>query len=317
MAGRPAEAVDRAREILDVDPRSVRARAVLGRGLAAQALEQEPPDHATATQAEGHLLLALRLAPDDAEARLFYAQLLTAEGHLTRAGRELDVLLEKHPRNEPALRAAANVRYELGEERAAAPLLSRLLTESPQDAWALYRLANCRVQLADAHLRGASEIGARQDRTEVAVEAFHLAAKTFAEYQAVAPMDPGGYLGEAHARYRALAAGKMTQQDRQSAGEAVVALFRKARSLDPKNPATFHGEGAVFDFLGDREKARGAYEAALRLDPKHVPSLLNLAAILYEEDEKEKAKELWRRALELDITAGEKREIRKLLNDKL
>jgi tetratricopeptide (TPR) repeat protein len=315
MAGRFTEAVDRAREALAVDPRSVRARAVLGRGLGALAWKREPPDHAMATEAEGHLLLALRLSPEDAEARLFYAQLLVTEGHLSRAGRELDVLLAKHPENEAGLRAAANVRYELGEERAAAPLLSRLLAAAPQDAWALYRLANCRVQLADAHLRGDSELDAGQDRVEVAVATFQLAAKTFGEYQAVVPNDPTGYLGEAHARYRALVARKKPR-DRQPAGRAIVALYQKARTLDPQNPATFHGEGAVWELLGDREMARTAYEAALRLDPKHVPSVLNLAALLYEEGEKEKARDLWRQALVLDVTAGEKREIRKLLEEK-
>jgi hypothetical protein len=47
-----------------------------------------------------------------------------------------------------------------------------------------------------------------------------------------------------------------------------------------------------------------------------VPSVLNLAALLYEEGEKEKARDLWRQALVLDVTAGEKREIRKLLEEK-
>jgi len=316
VAGRYVEARDRAREVLDVHPRSVRARAVLGRSLGALAWAEEPPDHAMATEAEGHLMLALRLAPDDAEARLFFAQLLIAEGHLSRAGQELEVLLSKHPRHQPGLRAAASVRYELGEERAAAPLLSRLLTQAPQDAWALYRLANCRVQLADAHLRGDSELSNKQDRVEVAVEAFHLAAKTFLEYQSVARDDPAGYLGEAHARYRALVAGGKDQQGERSTGAAIVALFQRAGKLDPKNPATLHGEGAVFDFLEDRERARVAYEAALRLDANHVPSLLNLAALFYEDGQKEKARDLWRRALNLNITAGEKREIRKLLKEK-
>ena len=72
----------------------------------------------------------------------------------------------------------------------------------------------------------------------------------------------------------------------------------------------------MFDFLEDRERARAAYEAALRLDANHVPSLLNLAAVLYEGGQKEKARDLWRRALNLNITAGEKREIRKLLKEK-
>ncbi len=110
VAGRYAAAADHAREVLDVYPRSVRARAVLGRSLGALAWAEEPPDHAMATAAEGHLLLALRLAPDDAEARLFFAQFLIAEGHLSRAGQELDVLLAKHPHHQPGLRAAANDR---------------------------------------------------------------------------------------------------------------------------------------------------------------------------------------------------------------
>lgn len=316
VAGRYAEARDRAREVLDVDPRSVRARAVLGRSLGALAWAEEPPDRAMATEAEGHLILALRLAPDDAEARLFFAQLLIAEGHLSRAGQELEVLLATHPHHQPGLRAAANVRYELGEERAAAPLLSRLLTEAPQDPWALYRLANCRVQLADAHLRGDSEVSNKQDRVKVAVEAFHLAARTFVEYQSVARDDPAGYLGEAHARYRALVAGGKDPRQEQSTGAEIVALFRRAGKLDPRNPAPLHGEGAVFDFLEDRERARAAYEAALRLDANHVPSLLNLAALLYEDDQKKEARDLWAQALNLNITAGEKREIRKLLKEK-
>ncbi len=316
IAGRYAEARDRAREVLDTHPRLVLARAVLGRSLSALAFAQDPPDHGLAQEAEGHLLLALRLAPHDPQVRLFYAELLVADGHLSRAGQELDRLLREHPRYPPGLRAAANVHYELSEERAAAPLLSRLLAETPGDAWALFRLAHCRVQLAAAHLRGDSEIGEDQDRVEVAVAAFQLAAKTFQDYQGAAQNDPEGYLGEAHARYQALTAGSKDQAAKQSRGAAILALFQKARELDPKNPATFHGEGAVFDLLEQEDRARKAYNEALSLDAKHVPSLLNLAALLYEADEKAAAKDLWRRAMTLEITPGEKREIKKLLKEK-
>jgi tetratricopeptide (TPR) repeat protein len=316
LAGRYEEARDRARTALETDPRSVRALAVLGRSLGALAWANDLPDHVMAQEAEGHLLLALRLDPTDAEARLFYAQLLVVEGHLSRAGRELDQLLEHHPRYQPALRAAADVRYELSEERAAAALLSRLLTESPGDAWALFRLAHCRVQLADAHLRGDSRLADNQDRVAVAVAAYRLAAKTFAEYQDISRDDPAGYLGEAHARYRALVAGRQDRAAKQQSGDAIVALFQKARTLDPKNPATFHGEGAVFDLLEQEDRARRAYNEALRLDANHVPSLLNLAALRYGAGEKKAAQDLWRRVLKLDITPAEKREIRKLLKEK-
>lgn len=322
-AGHYAAARDRAQEVLDMDPRSVRARAVLGRSLGVLALAKEPPDQAMAAAAEGHLLLALRLAPEDPKARLFLAQLFAEQGHLSRASQELDLLLAGQPDDQAALRAAADVRYEMGEERAAAPMLSRLLAEVPGDAWALYRLANCQVELAEAHFRGDSDLGAKEDRVRVAVEVFQQAAKTFVAYQGSAPSDPAGYLGEAHARYRALiATGRNKDKEeaaQRSAATAIVALFQKARGLDPQNPQTFHGEGAVFDFLEDRERARASYEAALRLDANYVPSLLNLAALLHEggdDSQKQKAKDLWRRALDLDITAGEKREIRKLLQEK-
>jgi tetratricopeptide (TPR) repeat protein len=312
-AGAYAEARDRARAVLEVHPRSVPARAVLGRSLGGLAWAEDPPDHVLAREAEGHLLLALRLAPEDPEARLFYAEVLVLEGHLSRAGQELDVLLQQHPRHQPGLRAAADVRYELSEERAAAPLLSRLLVETPGDAWALFRLAHCQAQLAAAHLRGDSEIGEDQDRVAVAVAAFELAAKTFQDYQGVAQNDPSGYLGEAHARYQILTAGS---KDQQSRGTAILLLFQKARQHDPKNPATFHGEGAVFELLEQEDRARKAYEAALGLDADYVPSLLNLAALLYEADEQAAAKDLWRRLVTLEITGGEKRDIKKLLEAK-
>jgi Flp pilus assembly protein TadD len=72
----------------------------------------------------------------------------------------------------------------------------------------------------------------------------------------------------------------------------------------------------VFELLEQEDHARKAYNDALGLDPNHVPSLLNLAALLYETDEKAAAKDLWRRALTLEITAGEKRDIKKLLQEK-
>ena len=84
----------------------------------------------------------------------------------------------------------------------------------------------------------------------------------------------------------------------------------------PGYPGSFHGEGAVLEFLGRRELARRAYNEALLLDPDHVPSLLNLAALLWEVGEKEQAGNMWRRLLTLDISSQEKRDIKKLLQEK-
>ena len=313
LAGRYVPARDRARKVLRIDPRAARGRAVLGRALAGLAWATDPPDLALAQKAEGHLLLAIRLDPDEADARLFYAQLLILAGHLSRAASELDKLLERYPRHQTGLRTAAGIRYELREERAASVLLTRFLAEVPGDGQALYRLGQCRLQLAEAHLRGDSELPPDQKPAAAAVATFRSAAQAFARYQKTKPEDADGYVCEAHARYRALVAGGKKQPARQSTAMEIVELFRKARRLAPKNPASLHGEGVVFQHLEQPETASRLYNEALLIDADYAPSLLNLAALLHGAGAEDQARSLWRRALDLDITTQEKRQIKKLL----
>ena len=254
---------------LSLDPRAARARAVRARCQMAQAQADDPPTLAMWRRAEGELLIAERLAPTDIEVGLLHAEFLEADGHLTAAAERLDGLLAYYPEDPRCWREAGRLRFELGEERAAAPKLERLLVLDPDDHVSLYRLAECRRRLAPTDAR-------ELDEAEAKLALYDAASNTFARYREAVPDDVAGYMGEGFSRFEAW---RIKPDD--GAGLAVVgALFTRASEVAPDLPAPMFNLGVVKEAAADSDGARAAYEAALSVDPQHLPSLLNLAANL-------------------------------------
>lgn len=294
-----------AEEALALDPRVARAIAVRARCRMEEARVDEPPELHAWRRAEGELRLAQRLRPNDPEIGLLHADFLEADGHLSAAADAADRVLEHAPEHVEALRRASRLRYELGEERLALPLLERLLELDPGDDAARYRVARSRLRLALT--------GAREQADDAAkIELFEQAAAAFRDYQQSAPADAEGFAGEATARYEIL---RLRGAAQVSATEvtAIAALFARASDLGPASPESEFGRGVVLELSGDAEGARSAYESALNRDPEHLPSLLNLAANLAEAGRTDEAKACCERALSLTPTPSERRKLERFL----
>ena len=288
------EAEAEARRALGLQPRQARPRAVLGTCLMYRAQEDEPPDLRLWRQAEGELLSATRTDPDDPVVAVLYGQFLVQDGHLTAAAQVAETALARNPGDLPALRLAAQTRYELGEERLARPHLVQL-AEVDSDPQIRYRLAWCVLRLADGEL---------EERVPLLLEA----ADAFAVYRAMEPGDMEGYLAEGRALVRA--AEETEDSDQRSArSERAVVVYDLAVDRFPDRAAPRFGRAVCLELLGRTEAATEAYEQTLERDPRHVGALLNLAAQYAAAGEREPAETLYRRALREDLTSEERAQV--------
>jgi Flp pilus assembly protein TadD len=312
-AGEFEEAADRAERVLRVDPRAGLAHAVLGRALAARAGRSDPPDLPLMERAEGEILLARKIDPNHGDILWLHAGFLEVDGQVTLAATVLDELLDSHPRHLGGLRAASRIRFELGQERASRPLLIRLLQVTPKDAAAVFRLAHCRVRLAEAVARGDTDMPIK-DPANAARRDFRVAAQTFRDYQALAPRDVDGFLGEAHAGFAAaqlLPVASAVQAETEI--EQVLAILTRAQEVDATAPGPAHTRGVILEHLGRSADARAAYESAIAKDAKFLPSILNMAHLLDANGDKKTARVYCQRALELSVSNGERRRLQKYL----
>lgn len=303
LAALRAGDVDRAREIVDgvlaSDPAQARARAVLAHCLMQIAIQESPPTLAVWRRAEGELRRASRLAPEDPVVARLHAVFLAADGHVSAAAERVDTGLAAAPDDRDLLELGARLRYDLGDEIAAIPILERLISLIPNDADSVWRLAQCHARLAP------SEVSPGERRSR-----FDSAVATFTRYRRLSPDDPDGALAEAQTRIA-----RMTDSSGVDPVEVdtILELYRVAARLRPESPESPFGQGAVLELAGRHEEARGAYRAALALDPAHVPSLLNLAASLAAAGDRDAAEPLLERALELGVTADERTRIEAFL----
>lgn len=299
-AGQFATARDQADSALGLDPRQARARAASGLLAMHDAQGETPPVLAAWRQAEGELLQAQALAPDDAQVALALARFYVADGHGRAALAVLERVLAREPDDVGALRLASLVAYEGGEELRARPYLARLVVAQPDDAESAYRLVRCEAALAE-----------RQNEAAAKQQAWRHVVELCQRYRGLVPADVQGALSEAQARVRLWElAGKQADD---ADLRAALDLYRLARRLDGNLPAPAHGEGVVLEALGDAAGAEVAYHAALACDPAYAPSLLNLAASLTERAALAEARPLWERALRAGLTPSEKRRVEALL----
>jgi Flp pilus assembly protein TadD len=304
---RYAEAERDAMAALQIDPRAPRALAVRGMAVLQRARRSDPPDLPLAEAGETDAVLAVQLAPDDAFVGWLHAALLAETGHLSAAAAAADAALERCAAAPPAERAAllgiaGTYHYELGEERAALPLLQAYTGLRPGDASAHYRIGACLLRIAAVPTGPRGPLVAQQ-QAEAAAVAFDRSAQ-------LAPQDLEAALaiGTAWLRAAELAAERKDDATRDRHHAAAVQLFQRLAGEWPQvaEPSFRLGLGA--EAAGDRQAARAAYTAALERDAEHLGALLNLAALALADGDQASAAGLLQRALDLPPERSDLRE---------
>ena len=289
-------AADQAGRALAIDGRAARAWAIAGRARQLLASFEQPPSLDEMHRAEGELRRASGLAPADPVVARLHAEVLRSTGHLTAAVQRAEAGLEAAPNDADLVAVAASLRYDLGDERRAIPHFERLLDLNPDTADAYYRLGECLVTVARSSID--------EEAKRRAAEAARAAYRTYTERE---PSDPDGFFGVALAE--SLVDGAEFDAER------ALAALRRAATLDALSPRADFNRGVILDRVGEPERAREAYRAALTRDRDHLPSILNLAANAAAAGLDDDARELCRRALELDVPSRERRRLERYLRD--
>jgi tetratricopeptide (TPR) repeat protein len=303
-----ADAEHHARRALELDPRSARARAVLGASICRQSALDDPPDLLRANAGEAELILASRLAPADPFVGWLHASMLADAGHLSAAAATAEAALQRTTGAPAAERSeligvAGTCRYELGEERAALPHLQAYVAIRPDDATASFRLGVCLLRLAE------TPTGPRPNSLVVAQSHAEAAARAFGRCAELAPGDADAALAGGAALLRAaeLAAERRDQAAADERRQAAEQQFRDVAARFPANAEALFRAGVVAELRGDDAAARQDYLAALARDPNHLGSLLNLAACHERSDgpaADASVRELLQRALQVGVGRG-------------
>ncbi|MBL8726233.1 MAG: hypothetical protein JNK49_19470 [Planctomycetes bacterium] len=293
---RYAEAERDAVTALAIDPRAPRALAVRGMAVLQRARRTEPPDLQLAEAGETDAVLAAQLAPADAFVGWLHAALLAETGHLSAAAAAADAALERCAAAPPAERAAllgiaGTYRYELGEERAALPLLQAYTGLRPGDATAHYRIGACLLRIAQVPTGPRGPLVAQQ-QAEAAAAAFERSVQ-------LAPQDLDAALaiGTAWLRAAELAGERKDDAVRDRHRAAAVQLYQRLAAEWPQAAEPCFRLGIAAEAALDRPAARAAYAAALERDAEHLGALLNLANLALADDDRSSAAGLLQRAL--------------------
>lgn len=294
-------------QVLAVQPRSGRARAVLGMVRLQMAARQQPSDWRAIRQGEVEMELARQLEPKSAFVGWMHAVFLAESGHMSAAAAAAEAALERSvdaPASERAalLGTAGTYRYELGEERAARPHLEAYVGLRPDDSAAHFRLGSCLLSIAKTPQGSPPPYGVAQAEAEAAAVAF---ARCFE----LAPGDEDAALAVATAWIRAAELADL--QKRAAKDEERDALYDKARSYlqdlakqFPSNAEVYFHLGVLASTRDQEQEAQVAYLAALDRDRNHLGSLLNLASLMVAQGELEPARSLLLRAVADERAAG-------------
>ena len=307
------EAERDARSALLIDPRCARARAVVGMALLERARAQEPMDLHLANAGDAETLLAERLAPADPFVGWMRAVFLAESGHVSAAAAAAEAALSRTVGARPEERAplfgvAGTYRYELGEERAALPLLQAYIEIRSDDAAASFRIGSCLLRKAAVPSGANPEKSARID-AEAAARAFQRCCE-------LAPGDEDAALAAGAATMRAaeLAEKQGETAIRDARWSEAAAHFTAVSTRFPDSAEAKFRLGVVAEARDVVAEARAAYTQALDRDPQHLGALLNLAALLDGTEDAAQVVPLLQRALQADaarpgLTARERRRI--------
>lgn len=229
------------------------------------------------------LLQILRAAPDHPPSNFLAAGIYLAQNNLSQAELHVQRFLAAHPRHVPGIRLAAGIALRSGKAAQAAALLEPLLESHPDDAdlHAAAGEAYMRLQAYDkasacfdkASAKGMPSVALRtaQAITELGLGANQRAAAVLEQLLQSAPGSSEG------AQQRAGALLVVAHMRAGDYGKALAA----AESLEQRhdNPALQNLKGGVHLARNDPDRARQAFEAAVRLQPGYLPALQNLAQL--------------------------------------
>lgn len=252
------DAVLEAQEIIKRDPANVGARRLLAR-IYIRTLGNAPPSAAqseTLKRAIEQLNEVVRLEPSDADSSLWLARLYRIQNDHDRAGAVLEKLLERQPRNEPALEQYSQLLIDQGR---APEAIARLEKAAGDDAPAgLLALQGDAYQQIENHVKAEQAYRKALERDPRRSPARSNLAKSLmaqgkniealAEYTRLAgaePSDPNNHLRMAQINRQL---GKL-----QAAEENIV----KARELAPGSLEVIYNEALIYE-------AQGRFEDALR-----------------------------------------------------
>jgi tetratricopeptide (TPR) repeat protein len=286
----------------DTNLRFYYARALLAKGDAAAA--------------RAELSAAIQRRPTNPAPRLALAQLLLNEGKDDEALRQADQVLDQNPNNGSARMLRATAKAGLGQRKDARTDLNLVLRDHPgnEDAELLMGLVDIAdKRYADATkvfnkyyhegqsdlrpLEGLVRCDVNQGQFDKALPLLDAEVKKAPKSAPVRFMlasvaTKAGKLGIAEQQYQALAEqapGSSTLELRwaelmQTKGDTQAATehFRKAKALDPKNPAPAALLGRILEKSGHEAEAIASYRDALKADPNYVFALNNLAFALAE-----------------------------------
>lgn len=301
--GRPDDAVAAFREALSIERSSPNARA----GLVASLLDKK--DFAEAkkeldplrtlkggavqfrvfsillalqknqlNEAHEHAVALLSLSADDPQSLYLAGVVEYRRGVLLEADKQLGKAIQIAPDFVKARLLLARTNLRAGSAAKALTVLQPLLAEGGGDAEALSVAGEAYLQQSDG--RRAEEFfskAAKADpkgvRSRVALALLQIArgkaGEGLAALQAVAGSDTGTVAD------MALVSALMERKDWDAALKAVNGLQAKA----PDKPAPSNMRGRIELLRGNKDKARAAFEEAVRLDPVYLPATSSLAEL--------------------------------------
>lgn len=309
-----------ANRVLARNPRSGKARAVLGMVHLQVAARETPSDWYGIRQGEFEIELARQLEPENAFVGWMHAVFLAESGHMSAAAQAAEDALVRSAAAPPTERAAllgtaGTYRYELGEERAARPHLEAYVVMRPDDAAAHFRLGSSLLSIAKTPQGSPPPYVTSQRDAEAAATAFGRCFE-------LAPGDDDAALGMAAAWVRAaeLADLQSKQDERDALHQKAVQHLEGLATKFPQNAEVHYRLGVIATLQNQPKAAQAAYVKALERDEQHLGSLMNLAALVVADGEIDAAKTLYTRLLaapaaQSELTRNERQRIERWLTE--
>jgi tetratricopeptide (TPR) repeat protein len=281
--------------------------------LLQRANREEPPDPFLTDDAEHEVVLAERLDGADPFVGWLHAVFLAETGHVSAAAAAAEAALARCEAASPLDRApllgvAGTYRYELGEERAALPLLERYVELRTDDAAACFRIGSCLLRIA-----AVPPVDPKSDEPR---DAALRASRAFERCFELAPgdEDAGLAIGTALARAGELDGKQHRDTLRDQRWTEAAHRFTHMTELFPSSAEPWFRLGALEVLRRDPEAARAAFEQGRKRDAGHLGCLLELAALAEARKDPANANALLQRAIESDakrpgLTTAERRRI--------
>lgn len=309
-----------ANRVLAKNPRSAKARAVLGMVRLQIAARVQPTDWYGTRAGEVQLELARQLDPNSAFVGWMHAVFLAESGHMSAAAAAAEEALARSaaaPATERAalLGTAGTYRYELGEERAARPHLEAYVALRPADSAAHFRLGSSLLSIAKTPQGSPPPyVTSQRDAEE--------AAKAFGRCFELAPGDEDAALAMSAAWVRAAELAELQDKpdERDALRAKAVEHLGELATRFPANAEVHFRLGVMSALQDNLTGARDGYVAALARDEHHYGSLMNLAALAVAGGDIDDAKKLFARLLaapgaQAELSNSERQRIERWLLD--